>query len=86
MRKVTFVTREDCPRCVAVGHRVERWAGLLGLAVEEVDVDRAGLAARHGDRVPVVRGRDGRVLASGRMRGLFGAMLRERMRQGSPSG
>ena len=81
MRKVSFITRDDCPLCDTGLRRVERWAGVLGFAVEEIDVDRAGLADRFGEQVPVVLGRGEVVLASGRLEGLFGAMLRERFRQ-----
>jgi hypothetical protein len=68
---------------------VERWAGVLGLAVEEVDVDVAGLGDRFGDRVPVLIAGDGRVLAWGRMRRPIRALLGERFRrppepEGSP--
>lgn len=80
MRKLTFLTREGCRLCDSGLRRAERWAGVLGFALEEIDVDLAGLAGQYGEQVPVVLGRDGTPLATGRLRGLFGAMLRERFR------
>ncbi len=60
---------------------VRRWARRLGVAVMVVDVDGdAGLNADYGERIPVVLGPSGRVLAEGPVRGtrLGWALLRER--------
>jgi len=80
-RRIVFVTRRDCPLCEEAEPRVRSWANRLGLSVEVVDVDAAGLADRHGDAVPVVLGADGTMLASGRVgsAGLALGLLRARL-------
>jgi hypothetical protein len=79
-RQITFVTRRACSLCEEALPGVADWAGRLGLEVEVVDVDAAGLADRYGNTVPVVLGNSGDVLLAGRWGKvrLAAAMLRAR--------
>jgi hypothetical protein len=64
---ITFLTRRGCSLCDETLARLEPLAGRAGVDVAVEDVDDAGLAAEHGERVPVILDRDGRVLAWGRI-------------------
>ncbi len=82
MRRVEFLTREGCPLCDEGRARVGRIASLLGLQVDDVDVDAdPALREAYGGRVPVVLGPDGVVLAEGRLTagGVTAALLRMRL-------
>lgn len=65
---VEFLTRQSCTLCEAARPAVTRWAGRLGarLVVQDIDAEPE-LADRFGERVPVVRTPDGRVIAEGRI-------------------
>ena len=65
--EITSVTRAGCSLCNEMLPRVETAASRWGFAVRVVDVDRAGLSERYGDRVPVVLDPGGSVVASGRL-------------------
>jgi hypothetical protein len=67
---IRFLTRAGCYLCEEAKPRVLAGARRLGLDLQVVDVDAAGLAGEYGDRVPVVLGPDGRELCSGRIGGL----------------
>lgn len=79
-RRITFVTRRGCTLCDEAWPGVEGWAERLGLAIEVIDVDDAGLTGSYGDRVPVVLSGTGEELLWGRWGPLrlAGAMLRAR--------
>ncbi len=65
--RADFLTRRDCPLCVAGKERVDRWAARLGVEVAVVDVDAVpALTEEYGDRVPVLLVGD-QILAEGRM-------------------
>jgi len=59
---------------------VRRWASLLGFAVEVVDGERAESEIRSLGRCPIVAASDGRMLASGGLKGLGRRLLVERLR------
>jgi hypothetical protein len=63
---VEFLTRHPCTLCEAARPAVTKWAGRLGarLVVHDIDADPE-LADRFGERVPVVRTPEGRVIAEG---------------------
>ena len=79
-RSVRFLTRDGCSLCDDALPRVRRIAPRLGLEVEVLDVDAAGLAGAYGERIPVLLGRDDRVLAEGRMERLWWPLFKERLR------
>jgi hypothetical protein len=60
-----FLTRATCSLCAEALPLVAAVARRRGHTVESIDVDVAGLAARFGDRVPVVL-RDGIEVLAGR--------------------
>jgi hypothetical protein len=64
-RTIGFVTRPGCSLCEEMRPAAEAAARRAGFGLRIVDVDRAGLTERYGDRVPVVLGPGGSVLAEG---------------------
>jgi hypothetical protein len=63
-----FITRKDCHLCEEAWLIVAEVAKRSGVDVEIVDVDLAAeLVGEYRDRVPVVIGPSGTVLAEGRM-------------------
>ncbi len=79
-RSITLLTRAGCHLCAETAPRVRRAARMLGIAVDVVDVDAAGLSGEYGSLVPVVLGPGGERLASGRIgtAALLGRLLRVR--------
>lgn len=66
-RGVRFLVRGGCPLCDAARPTVERWAGILRISVETVDVGtEPWLKEEFESRVPVVLGRGGTVIVEGR--------------------
>ena len=63
---VKFLTRPGCHLCDEARPLVESAAAKEGVAFEEVDVDSfQDLRSRYGNRIPVLLGPDGRVIAEG---------------------
>jgi hypothetical protein len=63
---IRFLTRDQCPLCDAARPMVTTTVARYGGAVEEVDVDGSDdIKERFGDRIPVVLGTDGTVIAEG---------------------
>ncbi len=88
MNRVRFVTRANCSLCDRGRERLARVASLVGVEIEDVDVDRdPALRDEYGGRVPVVLGPGDRVLGEGRLSAgrLAAALLGERMRSGGRS-
>jgi thiol-disulfide isomerase/thioredoxin len=67
---VTFLTRANCGLCSDAEPTVIRLVARAGAELRKVDVDsEPELRAEFGERVPVVVGPDGSVLAEGRVSG-----------------
>lgn len=67
-RYLEFITRKDCPLCEAGMGVVLKAAAPLGVSVHTVDVDaNRDLYGQFAERVPVVRGPGGRIIAEGRI-------------------
>ncbi len=65
---VEFLIRHPCTLCEAARPAVTKWAGRLGARLVEHDIDaHPALVDQFGERVPVVRTPDGRVIAEGRI-------------------
>jgi hypothetical protein len=65
---VTFLTRHGCLVCDEAEPVVTRETDRRGLSLTVIDVDRDDqLRALYGDRVPVVLGPGGEVIAEGRI-------------------
>lgn len=85
--QVEFLTRPRCLLCAEARPHVIRAARWAGLEVVDVIVDSdPELAVDFGLRIPVVRTRDGTVLAEGRFSpiGLWLSMIRHRFRRRPP--
>ncbi len=87
---VEFLTRAGCHLCDEARRRLTQLARPLRIDVVDVDVDaHPELAAEFGARVPVIRSRDGQVLAEGRITtaAVAAALMRVRRRgDGRPGG
>ncbi|MFQ5947811.1 MAG: glutaredoxin family protein [Acidimicrobiia bacterium] len=80
-----FLVRERCPLCDAARPRVERWARILRISVETVDVGtEPWLKEEFEHRVPVVLGRGGTVIVEGRFTtsALILGLIRSRLGRG----
>ncbi|MFQ5948330.1 MAG: glutaredoxin family protein [Acidimicrobiia bacterium] len=63
---VTFVTKRDCPLCARAEPIVMRWTSRLGAPLERVYIeDEPEMKQLFSERVPVVLGPDGSVVAEG---------------------
>ncbi len=81
--KLEFITRDDCPLCDEASAILSRLSKRLRLEIEELDVDSDEELLRiYDERVPILRSKDGTVLASGKWTrpGLVATLLRHRLK------
>jgi hypothetical protein len=80
VRRLSVAVAPGCAGCLDGLRRLRRWASFLGFAVEVVEGERAESQVRSTGRCPIVTAFDGRVLASGRLKGLGRRLFVERFR------